>query len=188
MPIAKPPSHFDTARLRARPAAAADATTVFADYACDAAVARYMTWRPHQHVDETIAFLEHCQAGWADGSEYTWTLWTKEDAAFAGVIAARVHGHAVNLGYALVQRFWHHGLMSEAVGAVTAWALGEPSIFRVWATCDVENLASARVLERVGMHREGVLRRWILHPNVSDDPRDCFCYAAVKAPSTSPSR
>ena len=47
--------------------------------------------------------------------------------------------------------------MSEAARAVTQWALGRPEIFRVWATCDVENAASARLLERVGMQREGTL-------------------------------
>jgi RimJ/RimL family protein N-acetyltransferase len=71
--------------------------------------------------------------------------------------------------------------MTEAVMSVTHWALAQPEIYRVWATCDVENVASARLLERVGMQREGVLHRWLLHPNVSNTPRDCFCYAIVKA-------
>jgi len=46
--------------------------------------------------------------------------------------------------------------------------------------CDVENPASGRVLEKVGMRREGMLRRQMIHPNVSDAPRDCYCYAVVK--------
>jgi [ribosomal protein S5]-alanine N-acetyltransferase len=50
----------------------------------------------------------------------------------------------------------------------------------VWAVCDVENAASARVLEKAGMRREGVLRRWAMHPNMGEEPRDSFCYAKVK--------
>jgi RimJ/RimL family protein N-acetyltransferase len=96
------------------------------------------------------------------------------------MIEARVRVPAVDIGYALVRRRWRRGLMSEAVDAVIRWALSQPEIFRVWATCDVENVASARLLEHVGMRREGILRRWIVHPNVSDTPRDCFCYAVVK--------
>ncbi len=38
--------------------------------------------------------------------------------------------------------------MTEAARAVIDWALSEPEVFRVWAVCDVENLASARVLEK----------------------------------------
>ena len=88
---------------------------------------------------------------------------------------------AVDLGYALSRRCWGQGLMSEALASVVQWALAQPEIFRVWATCDLDNAASARVLERVGMEREGVLRRWLVHPNLSDAPRDALCYSIVKA-------
>jgi hypothetical protein len=30
------------------------------------------------------------------------------------------------------------------------------------------------------MRREGILRRWEMHPNLSDEPRDSLCYARVK--------
>ena len=30
------------------------------------------------------------------------------------------------------------------------------------------------------MRLEGTLRRWIVHPNLSDEPRDCLCYAATR--------
>jgi RimJ/RimL family protein N-acetyltransferase len=50
----------------------------------------------------------------------------------------------------------------------------------VWAVCDVKNIVSARVMEKVGMKREGTLRRGVLHPNINDEPRDCFIYAIVK--------
>ena len=35
-------------------------------------------------------------------------------------------------------------------------------------------------LEKAGMEREGILRRWLVHPNISPDPRDCFVYARVR--------
>ena len=47
----------------------------------------------------------------------------------------------------------------------------------VWATCDVDNLASARVLEKAGFEREGRLHNWIVHPNIGPEPRDCYVYA-----------
>jgi RimJ/RimL family protein N-acetyltransferase len=71
--------------------------------------------------------------------------------------------------------------MAEAVRPVVAWLLSQPEIYRVWAFCDLENTGSARVLEKVGMQREGVLRRWAVHPNVGDTPRDCVCFSIVKS-------
>ena len=70
--------------------------------------------------------------------------------------------------------------MTEALEPLVNWAIAQPDIYRVWAVCDIENLASARVLEKLGMTREGRLHRWLVHPNISDEPRDCFCYAKVK--------
>jgi [ribosomal protein S5]-alanine N-acetyltransferase len=169
----------------ARPATTADAQIIFDDYARDPDVARYMTWRPHRSVDETVEFLARCERVWADRSAFPWTLWLKDGGAFAGMIEIRVRTHSVDLGYALARRRWRQGLMSEALAAVVQWAFAQPGIFRVWATCDVDNVASARVLERVGMEREGVLRRWLVHPNLGDEPRDCSCYSIVKGAKVS---
>jgi RimJ/RimL family protein N-acetyltransferase len=70
--------------------------------------------------------------------------------------------------------------MPEALRPIVDWALQQKEIYRIWAFCDVDNRASARVLEKIGMQREGVLRRWFVHPNMGDVPRDCFCYARIK--------
>jgi RimJ/RimL family protein N-acetyltransferase len=70
--------------------------------------------------------------------------------------------------------------MTEALSEVAHWALRQPEIFRISAVCDVENIASARVMEKAGLIREGLLRRWLVHPNISDKPRDCFAYAKAR--------
>jgi RimJ/RimL family protein N-acetyltransferase len=35
-------------------------------------------------------------------------------------------------------------------------------------------------MEKAGLMREGLARRLLVHPNISDEPRDCFCYALVR--------
>jgi ribosomal-protein-alanine N-acetyltransferase len=70
--------------------------------------------------------------------------------------------------------------MTEALTEVTACALRQSSGFRIGAVCDVDNIGSARVLEKSGFVRKGLLRRWLLHPNISDEPRDCYSYARVR--------
>ncbi len=56
-------------------------------------------------------------------------------------------------------------------------------IRRIGAVCNAQNLASARVMEKAGLIREGILRRWLRHPNVGAEPRDCFSYALVRGGS-----
>ena len=178
--VATPPAEWETERLALRPATVREAQTAFESYAADPAVSRYMIWRPHRSVAETEEYLRRCEEVWRTGSAFPWTLWLKADGSFAGMLEARVKGHAVDFGYVLAPRLWRRGLMSEAVAGLLTWAMAQPAIHRVWATCDVENVASARLLESVGMQLEGTLHRWLVHPNLSDVPRDCLCYALVK--------
>ncbi len=96
------------------------------------------------------------------------------------MVACRPEGHKAELGYVLARSYWGNGYMTEAVSAVVDWLLSVPEVHRVWAVCDTANLASARVMEKVGMTREGILKRWTVHPNVSSEPRDCFVYARVR--------
>ena len=75
---------------------------------------------------------------------------------------------------------WGKGYVPEATRAIIEWAFQQPSIFRVYATTDVDNVASQRVMEKAGMQCEGILRSYILHPNISDIPRDSYLYAIIK--------
>ena len=84
----------------------------------------------------------------------------RDDGGAIGAIAARIRAHRAD---AVV------GLLAERA-----------EIHRVWAVCDVENAASAHVLEKLGILREGVLHRWLVHPNVSPAPRDCYVYAYAR--------
>lgn len=78
------------------------------------------------------------------------------------------------------KKYWGQGYMSEAARAMVDWALSQDEIFRVSATCDISNIASARVMEKAGMQREGILRRHTIHPHLSPEPRDVYIYAKVK--------
>jgi [ribosomal protein S5]-alanine N-acetyltransferase len=176
----EPPTNWETKRLTLRPATRAEAPLAFESYTANPEVSRYMIWRPHRSVAETEQYLCRCEDEWKERLAFTWSLRLKADASFAGMLAARVKGHAVDIGYVLASRLWRQGLMSEAVAGLVEWAFRQPAIHRVWAVCDVDNVASARLLASVGMQLEGTLRRWLIHPNVSDSPRDCYCYAIVK--------
>jgi RimJ/RimL family protein N-acetyltransferase len=179
----KPPPTIETARLRLRTPAMDDAEAIYTTYAQDPEATRYVSFRPHRSSEDAREYLRHCAAGWASDGPFTWVIVLREDGRLAGAIDIRPQGHRVELGYIIGRAYWGRGYMTEVVRAVADWALVQPEVYRVWAVCDVDNLASARVLEKAGMEREGRLRRWSLHPNVSEAPRDCWCYARVKEAS-----
>ena len=175
-----PPTTFTTLRLLLRAPLPADAVAIFQAYAQDPEVTRYLVWRPHRDLTETQAFIERCLLSWQQQTEFAYVITDQQTTQLLGMLSLRISGFAASLGYGLRRDAWGQGIMPEAAGVVTDWALAQASIYRVWAICDYENRASARVLEKIGMHCEGLMRRGVLHPNLSDEPRDCWLYARVK--------
>lgn len=180
MDAAIAPEVLETDRLVLRRARIPDAPVIFERYAQDPEVTKYLTWTPHETIERTLTFLQRCENAWQSGEAFPWVLLQKTDDQIVGMIELRPTGFRADIGYVLARPFWNRGYMTEAVRAVVDWALRQPGTYRVWAVCDVDNLGSARVLEKAGMQREGVLRRWLVHTNVSEEPRDCLCYSRVK--------
>ena len=170
---------LDTSRLSLRPPTLADAEGI-SEYGMDPDVSRYVTWPRHRSAADAVAYLKYAIEAAEKGHELTWVITLRSSHDVIGATSLRVQGpHRVELGYALRRSSWGQGFATETGRAVVEWALSQPNIHRVWAVCDVENLASAKVLEKVGMEREGLLRRWAGLQDFST-PRDCWCYAAVK--------
>ena len=176
----KPPEQIETERLILRRPRMDDSPVIFAAYAQDSEVTRYMTWRPHKNVEETYRIVELMLKLWEGGNAYSYAITLKDSDSVIGMIAMHPDGFKVGLGYVLARSYWGKGYVSEAARAVTNLLLEQPDIYRVFAICDVENLASARVMEKAGMICEGLLRKYIVHPNISNVPRDSYIYAIVK--------
>ena len=175
-----PPESLPTPRLLLRKPRLTDAEAIFDEYARDPEATRYLLFRPHKDVGQTDEFLRARMANWAGGEELMWGITVKPDDRLVGMIACRFTGHRVDIGYVIARRLWGSGYMSEAVKAVADWVLAQEGIHRIWAVCDTSNRASARVMEKAGMKRERILKRWLEHPNISDEPRDCFVYSRVR--------
>jgi ribosomal-protein-alanine N-acetyltransferase len=174
------PDVFKTARLTLRPIALEDAGPIFDGYARDREVTRFLVWRPHLSRDDTVAYIARCMADPSHLSR-TYVLLGRDDHQLRGAIDLRREApHRLGFGYVLARAWWGQGLMTETLAEVVRWALGQDPIRRIGSVCDVENVASARVMEKAGLTKEGILRRWSLHPNISDQPRDCFSYARVR--------
>ena len=176
----EPPQRFTTERLRLRPVTVADAAALFDVYAGDPEATRHLSWRTHETVAETREFLAGAQASWRDGSEWIWAVLIRPEDRPIGAIGAVDTPHGIEIGYVLGADWWGHGLMSEALGEIMGWFQLQPDVYRVWAYCAVDHVRSARVLERSGMTYEGTLRRWVVLPNLADEPCDARVFSWVR--------
>ena len=174
-----PPETIELARIRLRRPAPADAEAIF-EYGSDPEVARYVDWPVRTSIDQLVESLRGRGARWESGAEYYWVITLPpEDRPIDG-ISCRIVEDSAEVGFLLNRRYWGNGLATDAARAIVEWALSIPSIRRVWATCDTENLASARVLEKAGLARESTLRSSIVRPSISSQPRDAFMYSCVR--------
>jgi RimJ/RimL family protein N-acetyltransferase len=175
------PPGFETERLVLRESTASDAPAIFAEYATDSAVTRFLTWPPHRSLADTETYLAACEAARHEGRSNTYVLIPRGGGTLLGAFDLRIETpFRISFGYVLARRHWGRGLMTEALRAALGWAQAQPGVWRVWAVCDVGNHGSARVMEKAGLEFECVLRRWIMHPSISETPRDCRAYAWIR--------
>ena len=151
------PVELKTQRLLLRPFRLEDVGDAFAT-SSDNEWSRYLpsTPRPYTRRDAEEFVARQVLA--------PWDTWPR----FAIVLGANVVGgiglsvdqtHEIaGLDYAIDREHWGKGLMPEAARAVIGWAFKEYRIAKIYAWADARNAQSHRVMEKVGMTREGVLR------------------------------
>jgi ribosomal-protein-alanine N-acetyltransferase len=175
------PEQFYTQRYLLRRVTADDARSIFESYANDPEVTRFLGWKPHSSETDTAAFLEGATSEWDQGRGFPVVAFPLQSPDnLIGMFHPHLVGHRVNYGYVLRRSAWGKGAASEIMRWLVEHALSHPEIFRAEAFCDVDNAASARVMEKAGMNREGILRRYFRHPNIADTPRDCAIYSKVR--------
>jgi ribosomal-protein-alanine N-acetyltransferase len=177
--LVRPPEVIHLPRLRLRRPRLSDAPAVF-ESASDPDVARYADWPISTSIASVEERLRGRQHEWDSGAEFHWMMTLPPDDRPIGGIACTISGHAAEFGFLVARRFWRHGYATEAACAIVEWIFSVRSVWRLAATCDVENHASARVLEKAGLTREAILRRAIVRPNLSREPRDALLYSKVR--------
>lgn len=175
----RPPDILTTPRLSLRPIMIADASSIFA-YASDPEATRFMIFPRQYSLAEAEAFARRCVECWDDGSAYPWAICLKDARDFVGAIELRLHPPKADFGYILCPAHWGRGYATEAASAVVGWAIAQPEIYRVWATCHPDNVRSARVLEKAGLKFEARLANWETRPNTGEPAGDSLAYALTR--------
>ncbi len=151
------PTELRTERLLLRPWSLADIDDLLA-YADDPEWAEFLPPVPipytRRDAEEFVA--RNVLASWDTRPIFAIVL----DTTVIGAVNLGVEpkNQVGGIGYALARRHWGSGLMPEAVIAVIDWGFGELGLARIFSLADLRNERSWRVMEKVGMRREGVFR------------------------------
>ncbi|WP_077296961.1 GNAT family N-acetyltransferase [Virgibacillus pantothenticus] len=85
--------------------------------------------------------------------------------------------HTYEIGWVFHPEYYNQGYASEAALAILKYGFEELELHRIVATCQPENVPSFRVMEKIGMRREGHFKKCIPH---GDEWWDEYSYAVLK--------
>ena len=171
--------NLETDHLILRPLHEADFDDLF-EYAQDPAVASSGMWTPYESEEIARADFAHWLSLYPGG--FMW--WALEE-KIGGKMIGRCQldrydpdDARAEISYALHQRYWGNGYMSEATKRVARYGFEDLKLNRISATVLPDNAASIRILEKLKMTREGCLRQ---HRTVQGVRKDILLYAVLRA-------
>ncbi len=171
---------LETSRLILRKFTLEDARKVFENWTSDDEVTKYMTWQTHTSLEITEEYLKSSISQYDNEKHMEWCIELKEIREPIGSFMARVideESKRFEVGYCLSKKWWNKGIVSEALRKVIKFLFDTVGANRVEAYHNVRNLASGRVMQKCGMHFEGILRE---AKKINCDLSDVYLYSILR--------
>lgn len=155
---------LETPRLLLREIAFSDARDLL-QIRGDYRVTRYNTVRMLRSLDESIDLIDRTRLAYGDRRRIDWAI-TLKDNPGAGMIARIGFNYwlhedsRASVGYDVAFAYWRRGIATEAARAVADFGFSQIDLRQIDADAYRENVASQRVLEKVGFVKTGVEREW----------------------------
>ena len=173
--------NIETERILMRAIELDDAPDVF-QFAKDPDVLKYSIGDYHQSEEESERFIQSIHHAYENNLAGIWGITIKPDPTVVGTCGFELwfpDHYRAEIGYSLVKRLWHKGYGTEAVKAMIEFGFtSELKLNRIEATCQEGNIYSSRILEKMGMKREGLLRKHTYSRGVFND---VYMYSLLKS-------
>ncbi len=153
---------LETERLILRRFEAKDSEDMYYNVASDPMVNKFLTWPLHKCISDTILLLERWTEQYQDSERYRWAIELKEIGRVIGIIASptvKNRTDTVDITYCIGSKWWGQGFVVEALKVIIDFFFEEVKVNRIEAGYDENNPSSGRVMEKIGMKKEGVIRQ-----------------------------
>ncbi len=152
---------LDGDRIKLRRLKLSDAKDIYENIK-DEEVIRWLLRIPHPYrLEDAIKFIRGTHYRIRKGKGYAFGILLKETDRVIGVVDifnVDWESRNADIGYWLGKKYWNKGLMSEAIRLILRFAFEELKLHKISATIFEDNVASRRVLEKVGFKLEGKRR------------------------------
>lgn len=141
-------------RLTLLPLQLSDTADMF-EYASDPEVARFTSWSAHSDIQDTEGFISHVLSRHQELPglvHVVFAIRLNTSHQVIGTISiGQTEMNSAHLDYALSQKYWGQGMITEAVKSLIEWAFIEVQMLtEIHSGCLSTNIGSVRVLEKCG--------------------------------------
>lgn len=154
---------IETNRLILRRFTTEDTSLMYKNWASDLEVTKYLTWEAHKDEKTTLEIIKIWQKQYENLNYYHWVItlkdYHKEPVGAIGVNFFDEKVAMAHVGYCLGKKFWHQGIMSEALEAVINFLFDNVDVNRIESRFDPRNIYSGKVMKKCHMQYEGTHRQ-----------------------------
>ncbi|WP_410511532.1 GNAT family N-acetyltransferase [Paenibacillus sp. BR2-3] len=151
---------FETHRLFLRRLNLEDASDYF-EFASDPLVTTFTWWDNHKSLEDSVNYINQVIDKYNSQGAYHWGIVYKDTNKIIGrtgfVSIDELHKRT-EIGFALSNDFWNMGIITEATKPIIRYGFEELELNRIEGRCNFENLGSEKVMKKLGMTFEGILR------------------------------
>ncbi|MBE6494069.1 MAG: GNAT family N-acetyltransferase [Methanosphaera stadtmanae] len=171
---------IQTDRLVLRPFKMDDIMDVYKNYGSDTNITQYISWIPCDTMEKCENFIKFNLKEYESNPKfYSWVI-TLDDIITGSIAIFNVNddNDSGELGYSLGSKWWNNGYITEAGNAVIDYAFNMIDFNRIYASCHEENIGSKKVMEKLSMTYEGLLRDG--QRNLDNTYSNLLLYAILK--------
>lgn len=138
----------------------------------------YVPRNVHKNKEETRSLLEEMMETTKESKASVWSVIFQENQKAIGTCGIWKLPHSsASLGAVISPLYWGKGLIVEALEELVKFGFQELSLNRIEGRCDVKNIASERVMQKLKMTYEGTLRQSV---KINDMYSDSKVYSLLK--------
>lgn len=144
-----------TKRLTLREIRADDYMDMYV-YTVKEEVAKYVSWTPHESIEDTKALCKMWESEYSNNDRYNWAI-VYDGKVIGSIDVVKIIDTTAFLGWQIDSDYWNKGIMTEAAIAVRDYMFSQIGIENLEAEHLKENIGSGRVMQKIGMKEIPIL-------------------------------
>ena len=137
-----------------------DSKQLYENWGKDEEVSKYMLWKNYKTIDDAINSINYyieCYKNDDAFKQYA-IEYNGNVVGSINIVTSKRH-RTGEIAYCLSKKYWHQGIMSEAIKKLTNYYFNNYGLIRISAEVIEPNIASRKLLEKCGFKLEGILRK-----------------------------